>query len=82
VTGKIKFWLDEKGHGFIVGDDGTDYFLWHSDILDEMSVRHWIWRGDPCEFEIGEPRKGGKTPLALNVRVQPPTTRTWRAAGS
>lgn len=34
MTGKIKFFNDQKGYGFIVGDDGISYFVHYSDFPD------------------------------------------------
>lgn len=31
-TGKVKWFNDERGYGFITGDDGVDYFVHFSGI--------------------------------------------------
>ena len=61
-TGKIKWFNDEKGFGFIEPDEGgKDLFVQHSETegytLDE---------GDAVEYEVGEGRKG---PCAVKVKT-------------
>ncbi|SEO61449.1 cold shock protein (beta-ribbon, CspA family) [Luteibacter sp. UNC138MFCol5.1] len=34
-TGKVKWFNDQKGYGFITSDDGVDLFVHHSDIRIE-----------------------------------------------
>ena len=61
ATGKIKWFDNEKGYGFIVQDeDGTDLFVHHSE-----TEGYGLQEGDAVEFEIGEGKKG---PCAVNVK--------------
>ena len=61
ATGKVKWYDNEKGFGFIVQDeDGTDLFVHHSE-----TEGYGLNEGESVEFEIGEGRKG---PCAVNVK--------------
>ena len=55
MKGKIKFFNDSKGFGFITGEDGKDYFV-HSSGLNGTSVSE----GDSVTFEVEEGNKGPK----------------------
>ena len=64
ATGKVKWFDERKGFGFITPDDGAeDLFVHHTSIEAEgfRSLRE----GQEVEYEIGEGRKG---PQAVNVR--------------
>ncbi len=61
ARGKVKFYNDEKGFGFIEQEGGEDLFVHRSEIQGD-SLRD----GDTVEFEIGEGRKG---PCAVQVCV-------------
>lgn len=61
-TGKIKWFSDKKGYGFIQQEDGTDVFVHHSAI--QMDGFKTLVKGEVVEFEITEDPKG---PKAANV---------------
>lgn len=63
ATGKVKWFNDSKGYGFITPDDGPDCFVHHSEIQAEGFKS--LAEGDAVEFEV---TKGPKGPKAVNVR--------------
>jgi len=62
ATGKVKWFNDSKGFGFIEADDGTDVFVHYSDIQNEGFKS--LSEGDSVSFEVVE---GDKGPRASNV---------------
>ncbi len=64
ATGKVKWFNDSKGYGFITPDDGSkDVFVHHTAIQGE-GFRS-LAEGDAVDFEIEQGQKG---PSAANVR--------------
>lgn len=63
ARGKVKWFSDQKGYGFVTPDDGSkDCFIHHSEIQGEGFKS--LSEGQEVEFEIGE---GPKGPQATNV---------------
>ena len=64
ATGKVKWFNEQKGFGFITPDDGSnDLFVHHSSIVSE-GFRN-LDEDQEVEYEVGEGRKG---PAANNVK--------------
>ena len=62
ATGKVKWFNDSKGYGFITGDDGTDLFVHHGEIQGEGFKS--LAEGEAVTFEVAQAEKG---PRAINV---------------
>ena len=71
-TGKVKFFNDQKGFGFIVNPEGKDVFV-HKSVIEGIGGKDYrpFFMGETVEYEAETGRKGFK---ATKVRRVPPTT--------
>ena len=63
MQGKVKWFNNEKGYGFIGRDNGADVFVHYSAIMGDGF--RTLQEGDQVEFEIVQ---GPKGPQAANVK--------------
>ena len=63
TTGKVKWFNDAKGFGFITLDNGTKDCFVHYSAIQGQGFKT-LAEGDPVEFEIVQGQKG---PAAENV---------------
>ncbi len=61
-TGKVKWFSNKKGYGFILSEEGQEIFVHYSAIEGEGYKS--LSEGDPVDFEVSE---GPKGPQAENV---------------
>ena len=63
--GKVKWFSDQKGYGFITPDDGgPDLFVHHTGIIGEGYKT--LAEGQAVEYEVTQTEKG---PKAENVKA-------------
>jgi cold shock protein len=66
ASGKVKWFDNRKGFGFIIQESGTDVFVHHSSILGQGYKT--LAEGEEVSFEIVNGEKGLK---AENVKRSP-----------
>jgi len=62
AKGKVKWFSNQKGYGFITGDDGKDVFVHFSAVKSEGYKS--LNEGDVVEYEVTQGPKGDQ---ATNV---------------
>ena len=62
MLGKVKWFNEKKGFGFISGEDGNDYFL-HFLKINKSGFKT-VSEGEEVEFDVEDGEKG---PQATNV---------------
>ncbi len=61
TKGKVKWYNDAKGYGFIESEDGDDIFVHRSGLADVQSV-------EPDQQVTFEVKQGEKGLMAVNVK--------------
>jgi len=61
--GRVKWFDDKKGYGFIESENGQEIFA-HSKCIEEIGFKS-LDQGDEVSFDIEEGKKG---PLAAHIR--------------
>lgn len=56
MKGKVKFFNEMKGFGFIASEDGKEYFVHSTGLKEGVSINE----GDSVKFEIEQGEKGPK----------------------
>lgn len=64
MTGKVKWFNNQRGFGFLTGDDGIDVFVHYSAIQGEGFKS--LAEAEPVEYDVVECDRGVQ---AENVRV-------------
>ena len=64
MTGTVKWFSREKGYGFIIGEDGKEVFIHHTNI--NMKGFRSLYEDDKVSYEIGEGNNGRTQ--AVNVK--------------
>ena len=62
MKGKVKWFNDQKGYGFITGEDGKDVFVHFSGVVG--TGRKTLVDNEKVEYEVVDSDKG---PKAANV---------------
>ena len=63
MKGTVKFFNEQKGFGFISGEDGNEYFVHISGLADNVRLQE----NDSVTFDVEE---GDRGPKAVNVRKE------------
>lgn len=62
MKGKVKFFNEMKGFGFIAGEDGKEYFVHQTGLLEGTE----IGENDSVTFEV---EQGDRGPKAVKVAL-------------
>ena len=62
MKGKVKFFNDTKGFGFISGEDGKEYFVHQTGLKEGTTLNE----NDAVVFEV---EQGDRGPKAVNVAI-------------
>ncbi len=67
ITGKVKFYSEQKGFGFITPDDGGRDVFVHATALERAGMPGLV-EGQKVSFDTQQDRRSGKTAVG-NVRA-------------
>ena len=78
ITGKVKWFNENKGYGFIVGDQGKDIFVHYSEIRDDGY--RTLTEGEVVEYELMDSPKGPQAKSVLRSQKRGETQAVAEAA--
>ena len=61
MKGNVKFFNESKVFGFIAADDGKEFFVHQTAVMDDVTLRE----NDPVTFDVED---GDRGPKAVNVK--------------
>ncbi|MDP8244659.1 MAG: cold-shock protein [Candidatus Hinthialibacter antarcticus] len=64
ATGKVKWFNEQKGYGFIEQEDGQEFFVHHTGIAGDGFKN--LYENQAVEFDTEQGEKG---PKAVNVKA-------------
>lgn len=67
-VGKVKFFHDKKGWGFIERDSAEDVFVYYSDIVGDG--HRTLMKGERVEFEVIGGPKGDKAVKVMRLESE------------
>lgn len=65
MTGTVKWFNEKKGFGFILGEDGKDYFLHFSNI--EKQGFKTVLEGERVSFEVENSERGPQATKIVSI---------------
>lgn len=63
MNGKVKFFNTMKGFGFIIGEDGKEYFVHQTGLQEGVSIAE----NDAVSFDV---ERGDRGPKAVKVNKE------------
>lgn len=79
MTGKVKWFNENKGYGFIVGENGgRDIFVHYSEIRDDGY--RTLAEGETVEYELMDSPKGPQAKAVLRSQKRGPSPAIAEAA--
>jgi len=65
MKGKVKWFNDAKGFGFITPEEGSDVFVHHSSV--KMEGFKTLKEGDEVQFDVVNGEKGAKAENVVKI---------------
>ncbi|MCD4828166.1 MAG: cold shock domain-containing protein [Candidatus Cloacimonetes bacterium] len=71
MTGTVKWFNSNKGYGFILAEDGTEYFVhWKSIVTKSPNDLRVLEQDERVQFDLMETEKGNQAINVIRLDVQ------------